>query len=318
MKRIFTFILAVAFAISASAQAPELKPEVFDLLDLERAGMEEVKALHQQGNDLEAANALLKYYRERTGIRTPEIDDPKKATITSEQQKWADEALEHTFFVHKGYQPSYNYGEDIDWRFWPIKDNELRWQLHRHKWFNPMGRAYRVSGDEKYAVEWTKQYIDWIRKNPYLNYKDIFVDGAGDGSVKESLDAELENMRFAWRPLEVSARLKDQPVQFQLFIDSPAFTADGNTQSGTCHGAGFGKGLHHQKVFVLSGQRDGTFAAKVDIRLVNDHNVIRVTLDDGFDLVQRKVQSGGCVGICQKNGGVLPHIVGNLDGKVLR
>jgi heparan-sulfate lyase len=226
MKRIFTFILGVAFAISASAQAPELKPEVFDLLDLERAGMEEVKALHQQGNDLEAANALLKYYRERTGIRTPEIDDPKKATITAEQQKWADEALEHTFFVHKGYQPSYNYGEDIDWRFWPIKDNELRWQLHRHKWFNPMGRAYRVSGDEKYAVEWTKQYIDWIRKNPYLNYKDIFVDGAGDGSVKESLDAELENMRFAWRPLEVSARLKDQPVQFQLFIDSPAFTAE--------------------------------------------------------------------------------------------
>lgn len=226
MKRIFTFILGVAFAISASAQAPELKPEVFDLLDLERAGMEEVKALHQQGNDLEAANALLKYYRERKGIRTPEIDDPKKATITSEQQKWADDALEHTFFVHKGYQPSYNYGEDIDWRFWPIKDNELRWQLHRHKWFNPMGRAYRVSGNEKYAVEWTKQYIDWIRKNPYLNYKDIFVDGAGDGSVKESLDAELENMRFAWRPLEVSARLKDQPVQFQLFIDSPAFTAE--------------------------------------------------------------------------------------------
>ena len=131
MKRIFTFILGIAFAISASAQAPELKPEVFDLLDLERAGMEEVKALHQQGNDLEAANALLKYYRERKGIRTPEIDDPQKATITSEQQKWADEAMEHTFFVHKGYQPSYNYGEDIDWRFWPIKDNELRWQLHR-------------------------------------------------------------------------------------------------------------------------------------------------------------------------------------------
>ena len=31
----------------------------------------------------------------------------------------ADEALQHTFFAHKGYQPSFNYGEDIDWRYWP-------------------------------------------------------------------------------------------------------------------------------------------------------------------------------------------------------
>ena len=31
-----------------------------------------------------------------------------------------------------------------------------------------MGKAYRVSGDEKYAVEWTKQYIDWIKKNPLV------------------------------------------------------------------------------------------------------------------------------------------------------
>ena len=34
---------------------------------------------------------------------------------------------------------------------------ELRWQLHRHKWFTPMGKAYRVSGDEKYAKEWAYQ-----------------------------------------------------------------------------------------------------------------------------------------------------------------
>lgn len=31
-----------------------------------------------------------------------------------------------------------------------------------------MGKAYRLSGDEKYAKEWTKQYIDWIRKNPLV------------------------------------------------------------------------------------------------------------------------------------------------------
>ena len=34
--------------------------------------------------------------------------------ISKEEQKWADDALEHTFFVHKGCQPSYYYGKDIN------------------------------------------------------------------------------------------------------------------------------------------------------------------------------------------------------------
>ena len=222
MKKISTLIAFLCFAITASAQAPELKPGVFDLINLDYPGLENVKALHAEGKNAEAASALLTYYRNRTGIRTPEIKDVKKVKINKEHQKWADDALQHTFFVHKGYQPSFNYGEDIDWKFWPVKDNELRWQLHRHKWFVPMGRAYRVSGDEKYAIEWTKQYIDWIRKNPYIKISKAEYEITGDSQLK----ADAENARFAWRPLEVSHRLQDQPIQFQLFIDSPAFTAE--------------------------------------------------------------------------------------------
>ena len=206
MKRLLSIFSAIAIALTASAQSAEFKSEVFDLLNLGHQGLEKVKTLHSEGKDAEAASALLDYFKGRTGVCTPEIRDIKKVKVTKEQQKWADDALEHTFFVHKGYQPSFNYGEDINWKYWPIKDNELRWQLHRHKWFVPMGRAYRVSGDEKYAIEWTKQYIDWIRKNPYTG--------------------DEENKRFAWRPLEVSHRLQDQPQQFQLFIDSPAFTPE--------------------------------------------------------------------------------------------
>ena len=206
MKRLLSIFSAIAIAFTAAAQTAELRPEVFDLLNLDHPGLEKVKALHAEGKSAEAAGELLNYFKARKGIVTTDIKNPAKVKISKEQQQWADDALSHTFFVHKGYQPSYNYGEDIDWKYWPIKDNELRWQLHRHKWFTPMGRAYRVSGDEKYAVEWTKQYIDWIRKNPY--------------------EGDKENKRFAWRPLEVSHRLQDQPLQFQLFIDSPAFTAE--------------------------------------------------------------------------------------------
>ena len=230
MKRILiTIAAALALVPTLGAQEstwkntePELKPEVFELLNLNAPGLASVKAAHQSGDDNAAAAALLDYYRNRKGICTPEIRNAKKVKINKEQQKWADEALEHKFFSHKGYQPSYFYGEDINWRYWPVQDNELRWQLHRHKWFMPMGLAYRTSGDEKYAVEWTKEYIDWIRKNPLVIIDKSEYEINADSQLKE----DAENSRYAWRSLEVSHRLQDQCMQFQLFIDSPSFTPE--------------------------------------------------------------------------------------------
>ena len=152
MNKTLKYIVLLTFAcLVGKGYAQELKSEVFSLLNLDYPGLEKVKALHQEGKNADAAKALLDYYRARTNVKTPDIN-LNKITIGKEEQKWADDALQHTFFVHKGYQPSYNYGEDINWQYWPVKDNELRWQLHRHKWFTPMGKAYRVSGDEKYAT----------------------------------------------------------------------------------------------------------------------------------------------------------------------
>lgn len=205
----------------AQATAQELKTEVFSLLNLNYPGLEKVKSLHESGKDKDAAQALLDYYRARTNIKTPDVN-LNKVTIGKEEQKWADDAMEHTFFVHKGYQPSFNYGKDINWKYWPVQDNELRWQLHRHKWFTPMGKAYRVSGDEKYAKEWAAQYIDWIKKNPLVSIDKKEYELTSD----EVLKGDVENMRFAWRPLEVSNRLQDQTTQFQLFLPSPSFTPE--------------------------------------------------------------------------------------------
>ena len=167
LSRLFALTAALVATVGvAGAQTP--KEEVFGLLNLDMPELAAVKAHYEEGRVEEAAEALLAYYKGRTHITTPDIPNPAAVRISANEQKWADEALEHTFFVHYGYQPSFNYGEDIDWRYWPVRDNELRWQLHRHKWFTPMGKAYRVSGQERYAEEWTKQYLDWIRKNPLV------------------------------------------------------------------------------------------------------------------------------------------------------
>ena len=198
--KLITLLVIACFASQAGAQ--ELKSEVFSLLNLDYPGLEKVKALHEEGKDEDATKALLDYYRARTNVKSPDID-LQNLKISKQEQKWADDGLEHTFFVHKGYQPSYNYGKDINWQYWPVKDNELRWQLHRHKWFTPMGKAYRISGDEKYAKEWAFQYIDWIKKNPLTKMEKEHYELVSAGEVK----GNAENVRFAWRPLEVSNRL---------------------------------------------------------------------------------------------------------------
>lgn len=214
-------ILIAILCIAGRTTAQELRGEVFSILNLDYPGLEKVKTLHQAGNDAEAASALLEYYRGRATVKHPEVD-LSKVSISKQEQKWADDGLKHTFFVHKGYQPSYNYGEDINWQYWPVQDNELRWQLHRHKWFSPMGKAYRVSGDEKYAKEWVYQYMDWIIKNPLIPMSKNEYELISSGEVK----GNAENVRFAWRPLEVSNRLQDQTNQFLYFIHSPHFTPE--------------------------------------------------------------------------------------------
>ncbi len=177
---------------------------VWGLLDLQYPGLEKVASLHASGDDAGAAAALLDYYRTRTGVVTPEFPNPRTVHVSAGERKMANDAMEHRFFVADGYEV-YFYGDDIDWKYWPIHENELRWQLHRHKWFTPMGQAFRVSGDERYAREWAAQYLDWIAKNPL---------------------EDKENSEFAWRPLEVSHRIQDQIFQFQLFLSSEAFTPE--------------------------------------------------------------------------------------------
>ncbi len=193
---------------------------VFALLDLNRPGLEKVKQCCEKGDYGQASKALLNYYRSRKGVVNPDID-LNNISVSKREQKWADDALEHTFYVHDGYQPSFNYGKDINWKYWPVKDNELRWQLHRHKWFTPMGKVYQKTKDERYAKEWMLQYSDWIAKNPMAEVtKDQYEM---DAKIKDEI---IENAAFAWRPLETSHRVQDQINQFTLFLSSPNFTPE--------------------------------------------------------------------------------------------
>ena len=82
----------------------------------------------------------------------------------------ADFALEYRFFVKGFYEGSdkkpYSLGKagSIDWNKNASVGEEYLKQLHRHQWFIPQAKVYRVSGDEKYIKSWIESTVIGLLK----------------------------------------------------------------------------------------------------------------------------------------------------------
>lgn len=209
MNKTLGILLAFAFSsLTSFAQHAAISKASFDPINLAYPGLEKVSKLVTSGKYDDAAKALLAYYQKKSKSREPDFSNSEKPAdlhqpVNKVTREMADKALIHQFQPHKGYG-YFDYGTDINWQMWPVKDNEVRWQLHRVKWWQPMALVYHATGDERYAKEWVYQYSDWARKNP--------------------LGLSADNDRFVWRPLEVSDRVQSLPPTFDLFVNSPAFT----------------------------------------------------------------------------------------------
>lgn len=213
MKRFLCFICLLS-CLSCRHAAGE---DVFALLDLDRPGLEEVKALCEKEHWGKAAAALMDYYRERQDVYIP---GQEFFEASGKDSLWACDALRHTFHVLE--DPVWNYGRDIDWEYWPVKDIEMRVQLHRHGWWTSLGKMYRTTGQEKYAREYVYEFRDWVCKNPY---KAFDIDQKGTVS-SGSIAIDAPNECFAWRPLEVGIRLLRWPRQFSLMLSSRSFSPE--------------------------------------------------------------------------------------------
>lgn len=151
----------------------DTEESLFDILNLDYSGLEEVKVLYKAGDNDAAMQKLLAYYQNRTEILNPNLS----ATLNETEQGYADYAInEYRFYVNDNYLEDktrkipyslQNNDKTINWEFAPKgADNEYQKQLHRHNWMPLQGKAYQNLHDEKYVLSWKEVYTDWITKNP--------------------------------------------------------------------------------------------------------------------------------------------------------
>src|SRR5699024_5535467 len=82
----------------------------------------------------------------------------------------AEDACENTFLFDFRWDSERTWmpvhcANEIDWNLEPWGDPEFVWQFNRHRFLLCLAQAYRMTGDEKYAVHCVRLIEDWISRN---------------------------------------------------------------------------------------------------------------------------------------------------------
>lgn len=57
-------------------------------------------------------------------------------------------------------------GEELDWLYNPTNDLEYTWGINRHWHMLDLGKAYLLTGDEKYVETYKRHFCGWCAQNP--------------------------------------------------------------------------------------------------------------------------------------------------------
>ncbi len=208
---------------------------LFDLLNLDYPGLENVKAKYQAGKYKQAAAELLTYYRNRTTVNNVSAVEVTSATAAAKNRANQATREEGFRFYVKNYVEDNNgtpsneeddtfysfLGADgnIDWTMTPSAvEGEDEWkQRYRLQWMLPQAQVYSVHKDEKYVLAW-KEILTSLM-TVCNNYK---VNGEYVTYTKPN----LEPYNVAWAALQTAARLEDMLTVFEYYKPSENFTPE--------------------------------------------------------------------------------------------
>ncbi|MBR5103232.1 MAG: alginate lyase family protein [Bacteroidales bacterium] len=198
---------------TTSGDPSEINADVFELIDLEYPGLENVKYFYDAGDIASAAAELLNYYRTRSVIN-PFVSMLAAPYTSSAAISIADQATKEGGYRFKvsdyvdadglGYSFLAEDGS-INWDIPEAMQGESQFesQLHRHQWMLTQAKVYKSTGDEKYVRAWIEVYFDWVKEFP-----------CGEGKTYD----------LPWWGLQPAVRAHDQMSIFSYYVGAEAFT----------------------------------------------------------------------------------------------
>lgn len=173
---------------------PQINPQelLFDRLDFSYPGLERAKGLLESGDKEGCMAEIVRHFASRENpkylferVEMEKLDDPE----TFEE---AQKTLDHDIY-------GYKFGGPIDWHFNPTagtsRDNEWSWSLFRLIYWQPLARAYVLTGDEKYTREFLAQLHSFYENWPV---KPFMEDAA--------FEKTFTFPGHAWRTIETAMR----------------------------------------------------------------------------------------------------------------
>lgn len=167
--------------------------ELLDRLDYGVSGLLRAGKLYESKDYESCMDAVVEHFRTRKAPRYLFTVEDMKEFQDEEVLNEAGEVLEHKIYGHK-------FPGKIDWMFNPTadtsRDNEWSWSLFRHIYWQPLARAYVMTGDEKYTREFLHQMREfeahWLAK-PFME--------------DDTFETKFKFPGHAWRTIETAMRI---------------------------------------------------------------------------------------------------------------
>jgi hypothetical protein len=182
---------------------PDRVQALFEALELDRAGLREVKAAVGRGDTAGACRALLDYYRTSDSgkwLRGPAVQPGNGRD--EDEEKLLDDTF--TVFGRVARVPRTSRG-GLDWTYGG-PDNEINWAwgFNRQEYLPPLLDAYRKTGNARYVRLIDNLIRDWVTGSlPY--------------PACDTTDA-------CWRGLETALRVKQWAIVFYALQQDPHFS----------------------------------------------------------------------------------------------
>jgi hypothetical protein len=212
-KKEFLFVLYFFFIGHASVFAQ--KASVLNLLDYENLQLNSVNDCYQKSDERGAFKKLLDLYQKKENLYLRVTETYAKyiketyPTEVSKTLKTANDVLKHNFLFRDDWDMEktnmpYQFQGNIDWKAIPNGDEEWCFMLNRHKYWIDLGKAYLLTGNEKYAKGFVDQVTHWINNNPL------------DDSLK----------KHSWRRIEAGIRCENWIKSFEYIKKSKSITPE--------------------------------------------------------------------------------------------